>query len=246
MLILVIFTIYTGGNTLNAFILFISLVGINEFYDVFKETDIRPIKHIGFIASLLFFVMNLNILKIELNFIIFISTILALIKIVLDENIKLNDVFATIFGIIYIPFFFQHIMYLDGYKHIWLIIIISWGTDTFAYLFGNLFGRTKLSPKLSPNKTVEGSLGGILGAVVLTVIFCKVFMVPDITKMIFLAIVCSVISQLGDLTASRIKRITGIKDYGYIIPGHGGILDRFDSILFVAPCLYYFLVLFIL
>lgn len=246
MLAVIIATVFKGGKTLEAFIFILSLIGIKEFFDAFDKTDLSPIKFIGYIATILFYLNNIGVLFLELNFIIFISMIIGLFKLVFESSTKIEDVAITIFGIIYVPFFFQHIVYLDGYKHIWLIFIIAWGTDTFAYLAGNLFGKTKLSPKLSPNKTVEGSLGGIMGATLLTFIFAKVFKMDNILFLLILSILCSIISQLGDLTASRIKRFTGIKDFGYIIPGHGGILDRFDSILFVAPCIYYLMKLYIM
>ena len=121
-----------------------------------------------------------------------------------------------------------------------VIFIIAWGTDTFAYLSGSLFGKTKLCPKLSPKKTVEGSLGGILGAIILTLIYAKYFGVFPVWKFVLLSLIGSIIAQIGDLTASKIKRLTGIKDFGFIMPGHGGVLDRFDSILFTAPFIYYF------
>ncbi|HSH36827.1 phosphatidate cytidylyltransferase, partial [Schnuerera sp.] len=120
------------------------------------------------------------------------------------------------------------------------IFIIAWGTDTFAYLTGSLFGKNKLCPKLSPKKTVEGSIGGIIGSIILTLIFVKYYGLFPIWKFFLLAFLGSIIAQLGDLNASKIKRVTGIKDYGFIMPGHGGILDRFDSILFTAPFVYYF------
>lgn len=101
----------------------------------------------------------------------------------------------------------------------------------FAYIFGNLFGSKKLGSKLSPNKTIEGSLGGILGSLILSIILLNILNQGQ-WKIIVLSNLASIMAQLGDLTASRIKRITGIKDYGYIMPGHGGILDRFDSIIF--------------
>lgn len=246
MVAIIVAMVYMGGRSLDSFVLIISLIGIREFYGAFKASAIRPIKPIGYLASVLFFLQNIGLLSLELSFIFFIAMIASLFKLVFDDKVSLEDVAISLFGIIYLPFFFQHIVYLDGYKHIWLVFIIAWGTDTFAYLAGNLFGKTKLSPKLSPNKTVEGSLGGIFGAVILTLLFSKLVGLDNRLGLVALAIICSIISQLGDLTASRIKRITGIKDFGYIIPGHGGILDRFDSILFVAPCIYYFMKFFII
>ncbi len=240
MVIIIFFTVFNGGNYLNIFIFLISIIGIREFYNAFDNVEgINPIKGIGYISTVLFLLSNIGIKIISFNFIIFIITLLSLIKYVFDQGLNISDITVTIFGIIYLPFFFQHIVYLDGYIYIWLVFIIAWGTDTFAYLAGNLFGKRKLIPKISPNKTVEGSLGGILGAVLLTYIFSIIFKLDNIPHIIVLSIFGSIIAQLGDLTASRIKRFTGIKDFGYLIPGHGGILDRFDSILFVGPCVYY-------
>ncbi len=125
-----------------------------------------------------------------------------------------------------------------------LLFLGSWGSDTFAYCCGSLFGRHKLIPKVSPKKTVEGSVG----AVIFTVLFFALYgyivtaAVPDAkadyTALVITALFLSILSQIGDLNASFIKRIYGIKDYGNIFPGHGGMLDRFDSVIAIAPILY--------
>lgn len=182
----------------------------------------------------------------DLDFGIFIVLIISLLLMVVNNKVTILDVAYTLMGILYVPFLMFHITYLDNTKYIWLIFLTAWGTDTFAYIFGNLFGKNKLCPDLSPNKTIEGSLGGILGSIILTTIFSKYFKLGPMWKMILLSIIASILAQFGDLTASKIKRITGIKDYGYIMPGHGGILDRFDSILFTAPVVYYYVKYFIL
>ena len=130
-----------------------------------------------------------------------------------------------------------------GLYSVWLIFIASWGCDTCAYLAGVAFGKHKMAPVLSPKKSIEGAIGGILGAAALGAIYAAIFSdkidLPYPVPMF--AIICAVagfISMIGDLAASAIKRNHDIKDYGRIIPGHGGIMDRFDSVIYVAPVIW--------
>lgn len=243
---LLIFVTLKGGLVLNSFILIISLIGLYEIFNALTKINLKPVKIIGYLFTVGLFLYSLDIKYITLDFLVSFSMILLLLMLVLSKNRSFSDIVATLFSILYVPFFMFHITYLNGTKYIWLIFITAWGTDTFAYIFGNLFGKRKLCPKLSPNKTIEGSLGGILGSVILTLLFVNYENMIPCWKFIILSIICSVAAQFGDLTASRIKRITGIKDYGYIMPGHGGIMDRFDSILFTAPVVYYYIKLFII
>jgi phosphatidate cytidylyltransferase len=112
-----------------------------------------------------------------------------------------------------------------------------------AYFTGLLLGRHKLAPKISPKKTIEGAVGGVAGSVLLCGLFGYFAVPPLLTHCIALGVLGGVVSQLGDLTASIFKRKMGIKDYGNLIPGHGGVLDRFDSVLFTAPAVYYYIVI---
>ena len=127
----------------------------------------------------------------------------------------------------------------QGLKLVWLIFIASWVCDTTAYLTGMAIGRHKLTPELSPKKSIEGAIGGVIGSGLVGFLY-GLMMSPDAGALIYALISAmgAVISQFGDLTASAIKRNHDIKDYGTLIPGHGGILDRFDSVIITAPIVY--------
>ena len=135
--------------------------------------------------------------------------------------------------------------YEDGKYLVWLILISSWGSDTCAYVVGSLFGKHKIAPVLSPKKSVEGSIGGVLGAALIGGIVGFILsghFKSTISPAFTCAVSCgigSIISQVGDALASAIKRNHNIKDYGNLIPGHGGILDRFDSMIFTAPAIFF-------
>jgi len=164
-----------------------------------------------------------------------------------------GDVSMSFFSLFYVTIMLSciyriRIMENGGYM-IALVFLSAWGNDTLAYCCGRLFGKHKMSPVLSPKKTIEGAVGGIIGAGLLGALYGIIgqhFIVADYNLVLIFAIVCAVgglISIVGDLGASAIKRNYDIKDYSNLIPGHGGVLDRFDSIIFTAPIIYYLLVL---
>ena len=127
---------------------------------------------------------------------------------------------------------------------LWIVylLICIWSCDTFAYFIGAPLGKHKLSPRVSPNKTVEGFVGGILGAVATAFLFRYVFFTSaDLKHLLAISILVGLVGQMGDLAESLFKRDAKLKDISNIIPGHGGILDRFDSLLFVSPVVYYYL-----
>ena len=153
-----------------------------------------------------------------------------------------EQVMASFFGIVYVAVMLSFIFLAreigDNGVVVWLVFICSWGCDTCAYCVGMLIGKHKMAPVLSPKKSVEGAVGGVVGAALLGVIYAAVMHRP----MLEYAVICvagALISMVGDLAASAIKRNKGIKDYGKLIPGHGGILDRFDSVIITAPVIYY-------
>ncbi len=150
-----------------------------------------------------------------------------------------------------VSLFFAHIVWIrrEPVFGLWNTIAVfvgSWLTDTCAYFAGRAFGRHKLAPVISPKKTVEGSIGGVLGAAVFVLVYGAIVgrftaVEPNYGNLFLLGLVCGFVSQLGDLSMSAIKREYNIKDYGNIMPGHGGVMDRFDSVLFVAPVVYHFI-----
>jgi phosphatidate cytidylyltransferase len=153
----------------------------------------------------------------------------------------LKDIAPVITGILYIPTLLLALWYLRlaGYEWIFLLLLCVWSSDTFAYYIGSNFGKRKLYIEVSPNKTVEGAVGSVIGGVLSAIIFGN-FLIKGIDIALFVligAVLCAV-TILGDLVESMFKRDAGIKDSGHIIPGHGGMLDRIDSILFAAPALY--------
>ena len=159
-----------------------------------------------------------------------------------------TQIMAAFFSFFYVPVLMSYVVRarnLPYGRYIFaLILLCSWVCDTCAYFAGRFLGRHKLAPVLSPKKTVEGAIGGILGSMAACFIAGLVlqhFHSEERMTGVFLIMgfVCSVLSMIGDLTASAIKRNHNIKDFGHVIPGHGGIMDRFDSMLFVAPVIYY-------
>lgn len=237
-LFLLITIILRGGYLLSFSVYLISIIGLREFYKAIEKNNIKPIYSLGYLWTTGLF---LNTIFSYFEILFTFATIIFLILTVIEKDRTIEDISITILGILYIPFLLSHIVYLDGSMYMWLIFIIAFGTDTFAYISGNLFGKRKLCPEISPNKTIEGSIGGVIGSSILTVIFSVYFQLGPIWKIVILSIICSILAQLGDLVASKTKRTTGIKDYGFIMPGHGGVLDRFDSIIFTAPVIYYYI-----
>ena len=164
-------------------------------------------------------------------------------------KVNIVDCAIALFGFFYtaFPLSFIYLIRVQRYGEyfVWLVFITAFGCDSFAYLIGKALGRHKLAPGLSPNKTVEGAVGGVAGACLLSVLFgmfiYKWFHLTEINAKIIFAIVGivgAVFATFGDLAASSVKRYTGIKDFGKIFPGHGGVLDRFDSVIFAAPMMY--------
>jgi len=248
---LLFFVVIANGLLLKFAVMVVVLLGLNEFYNAFHNINIKASKTVGFISIILIFLVTLNSsYTIYIMAWYFLSMILSLSMGLFQKELDIKPPVITILGISYIVFCFYHIVFIsvlvDYYKLIWLVFITAWGTDTFAYFSGYFFGRKKLCPSISPKKTVEGALGGIVGSILISAIYMHVFYPQLLLHGVLIGFFGSIIGQIGDLTASLFKRYLGIKDYGKIMPGHGGILDRFDSILFTAPLVYYYIYLFVM
>lgn len=161
---------------------------------------------------------------------------------------RTEQAMAAFFGFFYVAVMLSSVYHVrilpNGAYEIWLIFLCSWGSDTCAYCVGMLFGKHKMAPVLSPKKSIEGAVGGVAGAALLTAVYGLIFREAMGLSPVGVALLAAVgalgalASMVGDLAASAIKRNYGIKDYGRLIPGHGGILDRFDSVIFVAPMIF--------
>ncbi len=237
-----------GGNVLFGLLLAVSLIGMYELYKVYGMEKTGPavisyLTAVGIYDCVLFD-------KADYRILIVLAQVLVLMiwYVIRYPKYDYKQIAIAVIGVFYVAIMISYIYHLrcmeGGAYSVWLIFIGSWGSDTFAYLTGMTLGKHKLAPVLSPKKSVEGCFGGILGAALIGFIYATIFknQIPgSFNPQIVYPIVgaaCSVISQIGDLAASGIKRQNNIKDYGTLIPGHGGILDRFDSVIYAAPLCY--------
>lgn len=190
-----------------------------------------------------------------LNALLYIIIVYFFCRIIFEKGrFRLEDMAYTLLGILYIPFLLAFIVSTRnlqrGFEYVWLIFIGAMMTDIFAYFSGVFLGKTKIIPHISPKKTIEGSIGGALGCMLIMILYGALVVnrpgaeSVSLVHFAVLGLLCGIVSQLGDWAASAIKRDTGIKDYGKLIPGHGGIMDRADSILFVAPLIFIYVSLF--
>lgn len=251
MLPLLIFVVL-GGIPLAIACFIIGVMGIREFFNCFKAADIKASEGIAVASAAMLYTVYLTVPNgKELNDYImpwlFLSVAASMLYLFKFNERKLEDALVTIIGIVYIVFFPLHVSLTEQSGEygilVWLIFLTAFGTDIMAYFTGYAIGKHKLAPNISPKKTIEGSIGGVVGSIVLCGIF-GYFVVPEIlVHCLVIGAIGGIISQLGDLTASIFKRKLGVKDYGNLIPGHGGILDRFDSVLFTAPMVYYYITL---
>jgi len=240
----------------------LTFFGIKEYFLMIKNKEIvSDIKFLSILSIVYIFCIYtfikapLIIMNIDSLF-IFLSLFIAFIyrffmKNSLSNEAKTSEVLSSqVFAFIYIPWslaFLIKILFfinIDGRMFVFFVILVSKSTDIFAYITGKLIGKNRLAKNISPNKTIEGAIGGISGSVLTGIITQMTFMHQflSITQVICISLIISVISILGDLAESLIKRDTGFKDSGASIPGLGGILDLVDSILFTVPAMYFIMV----
>ena len=237
-----------GGPFIIAAAVVVGFLGVREFYKGFEAAGAKPCYPIAYVALAALYAINI-IAPERTELLMLWIVLVTAASMVYGFNVKerqLEDMTSTLLGIIYVIFFSYHIVLIDQSQHrvlIWLVFLAAFGTDIMAYFTGMALGRHKLCPDLSPKKSIEGAVGGVLGSIVFCGIFGWFVMPEALTECLVIGLVGSVFAQLGDLSASAFKRRMGIKDYGTLLPGHGGILDRFDSVLFTAPLVYYCILL---
>jgi phosphatidate cytidylyltransferase len=249
--------VFVGGRLLLAACFLIGVLGMHEFFRSFaragalggKPRGARPSRVIACVAAVSLYGIDLFAPDKGALYMLwfFLVTALSFLYLLDAGKRRIEDGTATLTGILYICFFSYHVSLVEQLpqygRMVWLIFLTAFGTDITAFFTGRAIGRHKLCPAVSPGKTVEGAVGGFLGSVLFCGLFGRLLMPALFVHCLILGAVGGIVSQLGDLTASVFKRSLGIKDYGNLIPGHGGILDRFDSVLFTAPVIYYYTVL---
>lgn len=269
-LVLVAFlTIYAGGDVLLATLFGVSVIGLGELYQTEKMTFQLPAVAAYIAAAAYFLLLRFgtpladgkqllgqpfgeNLWMFGMLFLI----VLLGCYVFTFPKYKVHQIVLAFFGFFYVAvmlsFIYRTRALENGQYLVWLIFLSSWGYDTCAYCVGMITGKTignhKMTPRLSPKKSIEGAVGGLLGAMLLGVLYALLAtkLSGTVHPKLEYAIICgvgAVIAQIGDLAASAIKRDCDLKDYGHIIPGHGGVLDRFDSVIFTAPMIYYLSVL---
>lgn len=238
---LLFFFVISGGIYLEIGVFVISAIALYELMNALKK-KYKPVVVPTFLMLIAFSLAYHFEWYIFLSGAVTVYIALLLFIYVFDEQRHLADIAVTFLGSAYIIFFLYHVVLLSQLEPkymIWFIFAASWGADTGAYFIGKRFGKRKLAPTVSPKKTVEGLIGGVVTAAILCVTLSVIFEPSLIPHSIAIGVVGSLISVVGDLSASKIKREMAIKDYGHIMPGHGGVMDRFDSVILVTPFIYY-------
>lgn len=268
--------VVVGGYVLAALVLFIAAVGLHEFYKAFENKGYKPVYAVGYVyvgllllqiisksptMSDIYFLNITTIQHINWFSLIQLFVLLSLLAICVFKHDKHNvaDNAITLFGgyyVVYLSSFFLSVRQLDGGKGgLYMFILVILGcvsADTFAYFIGCRFGKHKLIPAVSPKKSVEGSVAAFAGAALMLSVYGVIMLQTGVfteVKLLhypILGLIIGGLAQIGDLTASAAKRYTGVKDFGKLIPGHGGILDRVDSYIFVFPIAFYYLDLVVL
>lgn len=258
-----VFVINYGGLPFVAAIILLASIAWHEYSVMMKQKKLNISYMLGLLAIFLLLGCAAWGNSQESLFVLLMFTFTVFIKTVLCQSVfSITDAAYTALGVLYIGMTFSYLIllrsvneltYLQTYLgslslgavYLWLPFIGTWASDTFAYFVGSKFGRHKLCPTISPGKTVEGALGGLVGSIMGVLIVSYLFKI-NLIHGIMVGVLVGVAAPLGDLTESAMKRFTGVKDSGSLLPGHGGVLDRFDSIMFAVPVVYYYIYNFII
>ena len=230
----------------------VAVVGVDEIFRAFGRITTDFSKWVGYLGSLTFiglvYFFGESVISAVLVLVLFVALIDYVFRF---PKLTFTGMGLNLFVSVYLGLCFSFVFLLrqleNGFFFLLLAFLLAWATDIGAYGAGHLWGKHKLAVELSPNKTREGALGGLCAAILVSVIAFIIIPLPvSLGEAALLGLLASIAGQIGDLVASAIKRQTGIKDFGNLLPGHGGVLDRFDSFLLIAPLVYYLLVLFII
>lgn len=264
LLVIAFAAFWVGAPLLPVLLFLISMAGYLELTRALgvrgkKESGLQAPEIAGLAATAVYYALlllcDMGILRGERTFYLLFGIVLLFlgelfVYVFTFPKYSAEPVIASVFAFLYAPVMLSFIdmtrMHEDGRRLVWLILISSWGCDTCAYCVGKLIGKKKIFPVLSPKKSLEGCVGGVLGAALLGGIYAACLAMGDGRSIGLIALICGLggaVSMVGDLAASAIKRNKGIKDYGKLIPGHGGIMDRFDSVIVTAPLTYFLVVL---
>lgn len=227
----------------------IAIFSIDEYFKAISKVA-KPVRWVGYLSCLSIALIHV-IRPEDLNMVVTLSvpTILIILfaqVIATEMRTSFKDIAYTFLGIFYVVFFIMFVAFIDGMPNgkilIWYAIFAAWGTDVFAYFTGRFIGKHKFS-KVSPKKSIEGCIGGTLGALILMLAytyFANTFWGQNFSYLYIgmISVILSLLGQIGDFAASSIKRYVDIKDFSNLIPGHGGMLDRIDSLIFLAPFAY--------
>ena len=248
-IMLLIIVLVLGNTFVNIGIALISFAALLELYSAVGLAKYLPLQILGLAASLAFTYAHSfdSMLLMPLLYVYII--ILFLIYMMKSNSLKLSDISKMFFITVYVCFFLGHIVFIRKMPYgeflICIVFLSAFLTDTFAYLAGRFFGKHKLCPEISPKKTIEGAIGGLIGSTIGILIYGWILQFVfhfevSYAYVAILGLLSSAMAQFGDLAASVIKRQYSVKDYGHIMPGHGGVMDRFDSVIFTAPFIYFF------
>jgi len=247
---LALFAVWRGGFLLSAIILVIAILGVLEMGRLWKKVGIRmwiP----GAVVGSAFYVVDAHTGGGFLGAALFLTLAAGAVYLIsVYPAFSFADMAATIFSPIYTGWLLAHLIDLrqlpGGVHFVLLVLAVTWSTDTFAYFVGINLGKHKLAPVLSPGKSVEGAVGGALGSIIIALAIGLLYNSMPLLHYPVIGLLAGITGQAGDLLESAFKRMSGVKDSGNLIPGHGGILDRFDSLFLTGPVVYYYVKLFIM
>ena len=246
---LVLFVLWAGETAFLILAGSAAMIGTSEFLDMWKGKGVQPVYWLAYLGTAAF-ALSAFFYSDQYYGAIVTALILAGLSLQVFSQLRFNfqDTAVSVFGVLYVGMLFSYLILLrqqpDYLVVLGLVFGGTWGCDILAFFVGIRFGKRKLCPRVSPNKTVEGALGGVIGSILVVTIIGLLASVPA-RHFVPLGFLIAVAAEVGDLAESSLKRYLDVKDSGNIIPGHGGILDRCDSLIFVAPVVYYYITVFI-